>query len=61
MSILYKDPKEVKHSVEISQEDGLLKLEFSADCGKFGTDESLAGFELTIFELLEILNKHFNK
>ena len=58
MSLLYKDPKDQTYEVEITQKDGKVFLEFSADCGKFGTDEPLAGYELTPLELLEILQKH---
>ena len=52
---LYKDPKDVKISCNISQVDGKIILNFSADCGKFGTDEMLDGFTLTPERLLEVL------
>lgn len=55
MSLLYKDQKDVITSVEITQDKGVIKFEFSADCGKFGTDEPLAEFEITPKELLELL------
>ena len=32
---------------------------FSADCGKFGTDEVLGAYELSVKELLQIIQKHF--
>ena len=32
---------------------------FSADCGKFGTDEVLAAYELSVKDLLQIIQKHF--
>jgi hypothetical protein len=58
-SLLYKNEEEVKHSVDIkTYPDGKLKLLFSADCGKFGTDEPLDEYELTVKELLLILQKH---
>lgn len=58
MSLLYKDEKDVKYSVEVKTfPDGKINLLFSADCGKFGTDEILDEHELTIKELLQILQK----
>tara|TARA_R110000803_G_scaffold154286_1_gene219068 strand:- start:11595 stop:11801 length:207 start_codon:yes stop_codon:yes gene_type:complete len=55
MSLLYKDPKDIKISCDVSQVDGKIILNFSADCGKFGTDEMLDGFTLTPERLLEVL------
>ena len=55
MSLLYKDIKDVITSVDIKEEDGKIILDFSADCGKFGTDEMLDGYTLTPKRLLEIL------
>ena len=55
MSLLYKDRKDVITSVAIKQVDGKVVLDFSADCGKFGTDEMLDGYTLTPERLLEIL------
>lgn len=55
MSLLYKDPKDIKISCDVSQVDGKIILNFSADCGKFGTDEMLDGYTLTAERLLEIL------
>lgn len=55
MSLLYKDPKEVKTTCEIKQEDGKIVIDFWADCGKFGTDEMLDGYVLTPKRLLQIL------
>jgi hypothetical protein len=34
MSLLYKDPKDVKTTCEIMQEDGKIVIGFLADCGK---------------------------
>lgn len=65
MSLLYKDPKDVTTRMEINtshkNNKQNLKLLFSADCGKFGTDEVLDEFELGTDELLDILQQHFNK
>ena len=55
MSLLYKDRKDVITSVDIKQVDGKVVLDFSADCGKFGTDEELDGYTLTAERLLMIL------
>ena len=55
MSLLYKDRKDIITSVDIKQVDGKVVLDFSADCGKFGTDEMLDGYTLTPKRLLEIL------
>jgi hypothetical protein len=55
MSLLYKDRKDVITSVDIKEKDGKIILDFSADCGKFGTDEMLDGYTLTPKRLLEIL------
>jgi len=46
--------------VEIENINGVVKLEFSSDCGKFGTDEFLDGYTLTPERLLEILQEHEN-
>ena len=56
MSLLYKDKKDVTVSVEITNSElGVVQLDFSSDCGKFGADEMLAGFILTPERLLQIL------
>ena len=57
MSLLYKDPKEVKTTCEIKQEDGKIVIDFWADCGKFGTDEMLDGYILTAERLMQILQE----
>lgn len=54
MGILYKDEKDVKISVEIKQNDGVIMFDFTADCGKFGTDENLAGYKFTVERLLKL-------
>ena len=54
MGILYKDEKDVKVSVEIKQNDRTIEFDFTADCGKFGTDENLAGYKFTVERLLKI-------
>lgn len=61
MSLLYKDKSEVEYKVSISQENGKVKLRFTCDGGKFGTDETLDEYELTPKQLLDILQKtdHF--
>ncbi len=54
MDILYKDKNDVKISVEIVQNNGIIEFEFYSDCGKFGTDESLAGYRFNVERLLQI-------
>tara|TARA_R110002096_G_scaffold368745_1_gene562010 strand:+ start:7514 stop:7723 length:210 start_codon:yes stop_codon:yes gene_type:complete len=55
MSSLYKDKEDITTFVEIENVNGVVVLEFSADCGKFGTDEMLDGYTLTPERLLEVL------
>jgi hypothetical protein len=55
MSLLYKDRKDQTLSVEIKMIDGKIQIEFSKDCGKFGTDEMIDGYLLSPERLLEIL------
>ncbi|MDG1313902.1 MAG: hypothetical protein P8P29_00060 [Flavobacteriaceae bacterium] len=55
MSLLYKDPKDVKTTCEIKQEDGKIQIDFTSDCGKFVTDEMIDGYVLTPERLLQIL------
>ena len=58
MSLLYKRPEEQSTEVRFKQlENGKITLEFSADCGKFGTDEELDGYILTPERLLQILQE----
>jgi len=57
MSLLYKDKKEVITSLEILKRDDSdpIELTFTADCGKFGTDEILDRYTLNPERLLQIL------
>lgn len=55
MSLLYKDPKDVKTTCEIKQEDGKIVIHFWSDGGKFGAYEMLDGYVLTPERLLQIL------
>tara|TARA_R110000803_G_C11790441_1_gene297956 strand:- start:47 stop:247 length:201 start_codon:yes stop_codon:yes gene_type:complete len=57
MSLLYKPKKEQTVSVNIVQGKDKISIEFSSDCGKFGTDEMLAGWILTPERLLQILDE----
>lgn len=59
MSLLYKDQKDFIYSVDVKTfPDGKVKIQFSCDGGKHGTDELLDEYELTVKELLSILQKH---
>jgi hypothetical protein len=61
MSLLYKQKEEQTVSVEIKVlEDKRIVLDFYSDCGKFGTDEALAGYVLTPERLFEILRDKRN-
>lgn len=56
MSLLYKRKEDQSTEVRFKQlENGKITLEFSADCGKFGTDELLDGYKLSPERLLQIL------
>jgi len=43
MSLLYKSKEEQIISASIVQGKEKISIEFYSDCGKFGTDEMLAG------------------
>ena len=55
MSLLYKDPKDLKYFADIIEIDDKIIIDFYADCGKHGTLEMMAGYKLTPKRLLEIL------
>tara|TARA_R110002167_G_scaffold70194_1_gene197658 strand:- start:584 stop:781 length:198 start_codon:yes stop_codon:yes gene_type:complete len=57
---LYKNKEDVTTTVVIKREEGKIELEFSADCGKFGTDEMLDAYSLTPERLLEVLQEYDN-
>ena len=58
MGLLYKEPKDVTLFLDIKQQDGKVELDFTADCGKFGTIEQSSVFTLTIQRLREILENN---
>lgn len=59
MDLLYKDPNDFIYSANFeTTEDGKIKIQFSCDGGKFGTDELIDEYEFTVKELLTILQKH---
>lgn len=57
MSLLYKKTEDIKTTVRYDKVDDKIVLDFSADCGKFGTDEMLDGYTLTPERLLQILQE----
>ncbi len=58
MSLLYKPKEEQTLSCDIKiDKKGKIIIDFSSDCGKFGTDEMLAGWVLTPERLLQILDE----
>jgi hypothetical protein len=56
MSLLYKKIEEQTLQCEIEFKEGKFYIEFSSDCGKFGTIESLQGYILTPERLMQILH-----
>ena len=61
MGLLYKPKEEQTVSVEIKiMPDKRIVLDFYSDCGKFGTDEALAGYILKPERLFEILRDKKN-
>lgn len=62
MSSLYKDSNDFIYSVDIKTlPNGKVKIQFSCDGGKFGTNELLDEYEYTVKELLTILQKEDSK
>ena len=59
MSLLYKSKEEqtITFEVKTFSNDTLVVIDFYSDCGKFGTDEALAGYTLTAERLLQILSE----
>lgn len=57
MSLLYKPKEEQTIDCEIKKENNKLVIDFTSDCGKFGTDEMLDGYILTSQRLLQILQE----
>ena len=54
--LLYKNREDITTSVEIRHiSGGKVVLDFSADCGKFSTEEMLDGYTLTAERLLMVL------
>ena len=57
-SMLYKKREDVKFSADVKTSiDGRIKLLFTCDGGKFGTDEILDDYDLSVKELLDILQQ----
>lgn len=59
MSLLYKPYEEQTTTMEVKtfSNDTLIVIDFYRDCGKFGTEEPLAGFCITADRLLQILQE----
>ena len=59
MSLLYKPYDEQTTTMEVKtfSNDTIIVVDFYRDCGKFGTEEPLAGFILTADRLLQILQE----
>lgn len=59
MSLLYK-PKEEQITTMVAKtfsNETLIVIDFYRNCGKFGTEECLAGYILTADRLLQILQE----
>ena len=52
-----KPKEEQTLTCDIKQENNKIIIEFSSDCGKFGTDEMLDGYILTAERLMKILQE----
>lgn len=58
MSLLYKPKEEQTLTCDIEvDKQGKIRIDFSSDCGKFGTDEMLCGWVLTPERLMQILDE----
>ena len=59
MSLLYKPKSEqtITFEVKTFANDSIIVIDFYSDCGKFGTEEALAGYTLTAERLLQILKE----
>lgn len=59
MSLLYKPYDEQTTTMEVKtfSNDTIIVVDFYRDCGKFGMEESLAGYILTADRLLQILQE----
>jgi len=57
MSLLYKPKEEQTLTCDIKQENNKIIIDFSSNCGKFGTDEMLDGYILTAERLMQILQE----
>lgn len=57
--MVYKKESDMTYCVEIKTlTDGKVSLQFSADCGVYGTNELIDEFVISTKELLYILKKH---
>ena len=58
MGLLYKPKEEQTLTCDIERDkQGKIIIDFSSDCGKFGTDEMLCGWVLTPARLMQILSE----
>lgn len=61
MNSIYKPMDEQTLSVSMSDiKDGKVMFTFSADCGKFGTDEILDEIEIPVSQLFNLLQNRVN-
>lgn len=58
MSLLYKPKEEQTLTCDIKiTNEKRIQINFSSDCGKFGTEEMLCGWTLTPERLMQILDE----
>ena len=57
--MLYKDEEDMVYKVDVSEIDGKVRMIFSCNGGKFGTDEILDMYHLSPKELLRVLQKNY--
>lgn len=55
MSLLYKNPEDIKYIVDIDKNLDNITFTFGCDGGKFGTYETLADYTISVFDLLKLL------
>lgn len=55
MSLLYKNPEDIKYSVKIDALGDNVSISFYANCGKHGMEEPIDGYEMKVKEFLDRL------
>jgi len=59
MSLLYKDEKDLKYSIQSTYaSDGKLYITLDVDCGKHGTDELIREYFVTPEQFMEAMKPY---